>query len=177
MALESVAALSTIFAVAGGTAAVAGTGYQMYENNMANKASQKAEDARKRQLELDTAMKQRAIMRSAQLARATAVSRQQGQTGGVDDSAGFGAFGQIQGQQGEQSFYQSQNADIGRTIFDANQQLSEANAGQAIGKSFAGFGMDLIKSGPTLGSIGADLFGNKANSVNYDPTWSNTRIT
>lgn len=159
-----VAGIATLLTAIGTGTAVAGTGYQMYENNMANKASQKAEDARKRQLDLTEMMKQRKILRDAQLARATAVSRQQGQTGGVDDSAGFGAFGQIQGQAGEQSNYEYQNANIGRDIFSANADLSAANAGMAAGKALTGFGMDLIKAGPTLGQIGTDLFGRQKTS-------------
>lgn len=163
MALEA-AGLATLFSVAGGVAAVAGTSYQAYEAKQASAASKRAEAARQRQLELDSMMKQRKIMRDAQLARAVSTSRQVGQTGGVDDSSGFGAYGQIQGQAGEQSNYQFQNTAIGRDIFAANADVTEANAGQAIGKSIFGFGSDLIQAGPTLGRIGADLFGGSSNS-------------
>lgn len=147
-----------------GTAtAVAGTGYSVYSGAKAAGASRDAERLRQRQLNLDSAMKRREMLRKIQLSRSTALSRTT-VAGAQKSSALGGALGSIQQRGGEDLNYNQQSTDIGNDLFAANRDIttfqSQAQAGQGIGN----LGFNLIQSAPTLSRIGTDLFGGESTS-------------
>mgnify|MGYP003393539088 CR=1 FL=1 len=157
--------IALAFQAIGTTTAVAGTGAAVYGATVQSAASQKAEEARKRQMELDNLRKQREVARNTQLNRAKATSNAVAQ--GAGDSTGVeGGYGQIQQTGGEDLNYLTQSLDIGRDLFNANAQSAYGQGISAVGNGVNNLGLSLIKASPTIGVVGADLFGDKSNNVN-----------
>ncbi len=159
MGLEIGAAL--LFA--GTVAAVGGTGYNAYAGAKAAKASRRAESLRQRQMNLDSAMKRREILRKVQLSRSQALSRTT-QSGASSSSALGGAFGEIAQRGGEDVNYNEFSTDVGNDLFRANRDFTTWRSNAETGQGIANLGMNLIQSTPTLTSIGTEAFGKKPGS-------------
>ena len=88
-------------------------------------AQQRAEEARKRQMELDAARRSKEVVRQQQRARSAAVTNATAQ--GAQFGSGLpGGYGQIGGQTGFNLLGIGQNLQIGRDIFAANADVSAA---------------------------------------------------
>jgi len=163
MFLETLAAISAVTAIQAGTA-VAGAGVAAYGVSQQSKyqkqssqASQVAEDARRRAARLDALRKQREIIRNAQVARATGLSRVAAQ-GAQFGSALSGVEGQVAGEAGVMSTAVRGNLGIAETIFDANAVQARAQGQAATGQATYAFGKELIQNAPMIAKIGSSLF-------------------
>lgn len=142
-----------------GTAtAVAGTGYSVYSGQQAASQSREAEALRQRQLNIDSARRQRELARKLQLSRAVALSNSV--SGGSQYGSGLqGGYGEIQQRSSEDSNYNTQSTDIGNRLFDVNARMATYQANAQAGSSVAGLGTSLMQNAGTISRIGTDLFG------------------
>lgn len=149
-------AISTIAALIGGLAlSAAGTAVQYSAAKDASEASQRAEDARQRQLELESSRRRREIIRQSIIARSQAVSTATNQGAG-DSSVLGGALGGITSNAAYGVAGVNQAESIGRDIFSANRQLASAQSFGAIGNGLSSLGGSLTKN---LGPIGRLTYG------------------
>lgn len=150
---------------AGTAASIGGTAYSAYSGQKAATASKKAEKLRQRQMNLDSAMKRREILRKTQLARAQAVSRTT--AAGVSDPGGSalgGATASITQRGQEDLGYNQFSTDIGNDLFSANRQYTQWSSNAQTGSGIAQMGMNLIQAAPTLQRIGTEIAGQRSNS-------------
>ena len=157
--------IALVAQVIGAAATVGGTAYGAVQTSQASAASKKAEQLRKRQMELELSQKRRAAIRQFQQQRANAAANIQGATGSLEGSAFGGAVGGYTSTLGTQLGEYSQAGAIGSGIFDANAAYSEASAGASFGSAVSSFGKDLFQSGPAIGRIGATLFNGGNNNA------------
>lgn len=144
-------------AIAGLGVTAYGTVAQQSAQKDASKASQEAEALRRRQMELENLRKQREIIRSTARARAQALGAAVNRGVGLESSVVSGALGQISGETGNAILAQSQNTAIGRSLFDANAQLSEARGAQQTAAGIQDFGKTLFGSAQTIGNIAGSV--------------------
>jgi hypothetical protein len=150
------AAVSTILAgiglgisAAGTVAGVAAANEQNKAQKEALAADQRAEDARRRAMDLDASRKRREIIRQAQLARATALTNATAQ--GAEAGSGLqGGFGAISGQSGVNTLGVTQNQELGGRIFDANAQKNAAHRNAASAGSMESLAMGISSLGGAL---------------------------
>ena len=154
-------------------------------NKEAVAAQQRAEDARKAQMELDAQRRSREIVRQQQRARSLALTSTTGQ-GAQFGSALGGSYGQIAGQTGVNLTGVGQNLLIGRDIFAANADLNRAKMSMADAQAYSAFGSGLSSFGGALvRNMGpmSNLFNNffprgggfgGASAMNNDP-WQGMR--
>lgn len=168
------AGFSTIIAGIGVAASIAGT-VVAYQGAQKQAKAQKqalshqmrAEELRKRQMELDSTRKQRQIIRESQQARAKALAVATAQ--GSADSTGIqGAYGQISGQSGVNALGVQQNTEIGAGIFEQNRLTTMANirgaAGastMAMGQGLSSLGGSLVNNAGAIGRIGSFMTGGR----------------
>ena len=140
-------------------------GAQQKASVQASQASQRAEEARKQQMELDATRARRQSLRSTIVARSLATARGQGR-GAQGDSAIQGAQFQIgnYGAQDQRSI--EQNLGIGRNIFQANYDVLQANIAGANAGTQANLAGSMIQQaqfgidwGKSLFSLGANIAG------------------
>lgn len=151
MGVEVLAAVGVMEAlqIAGVAAGVGGGVMQMQGQKQQAAGSKKAEGLRKEMMELNSARKQREIIRKAQLARATSLSRATAQGVQSGDSAVQGSYGQIEQDATNNLNFERSALGIGRGIFDANAQSAEAGSMIAFGQGISTIGSALIRqSGP-----------------------------
>lgn len=132
-------------------------------------ASKEAEGLRKQAMELESARKQREIVRQAQLQASTALNRTTAQTGSSaqGSSALPGAYGQIQQDAGRSLTYENAQLNIGRGIFDANAAYAGAGSLTAAGSAASTIGSALIKTSGPMQDMMESLFGgNRSSKVN-----------
>lgn len=151
-------ATTTIIAVAGiATAAAAGV-QQSRAQRQASDASQRGEDIRAQQLELENTRRQRALLRQAQAASAQSLATATARGVAQSDIAP-GAIGQIESQLGQNLLAQSENTALSRGIFDANRDIAEAKADAAEAGAIGDFGKTLFANSDKLGAIGSNIAG------------------
>jgi len=121
----------------------------------------KAEELRRRQMELEAQRKKRDIVRTALASRSRALSTSIAQGAGVGGSGLQGAYGDIAGQTGANLVATNQNLDIGRGIFDANlatsyaySRAASAQSTVALGQGLSSLGGALIRNQEAIGRIG-----------------------
>jgi hypothetical protein len=161
------AAVTTVIAAIGVAASIAGTvvGFQAANQQAAAQkraaqAQAKAEEERKKAMNLDAFRKQKAMIREAQLAQATALSTAGAQ--GAESGSGLqGAYGGIWGQTQSNMQGVEQNREIGNRMFDYNIQAYQANAQAAaaggraaLGAGITTLGGMLTQNAGTIGRIG-----------------------
>lgn len=113
-------------------------------------AQMELERQRKRQMELEAQRRNLEIIRNQQRARSVALSSSTNQ--GASGGSGLqGGYGQISGQAGTQLLATSQNLEIGRNMFNINQDISTARM------AYADAGTDLANWN-AIGSFGSTLF-------------------
>lgn len=162
-------ALGTL-AIIGLAASVAGTGLQIYGQAQAAKAQReqvqafrRAEELRKKQMNLDAARRRREIIRQGIIARGLAINNAANQ-GATASSGLLGGLFQIGGQARRAITQTNQNQIIGGGIFDANiqggnAQIREANAGTiaAFGSGLSSLGGTAINNLGTFNRVGTYL--------------------
>lgn len=149
------AAVSTIIAGIGLGIAAVGAAQQYSAGQDAAKASEKAEDLRRKQMNLDAARRRRQVIRDMVVARATsrASAASQGVQGG--DSAVIGGQQQAVSTAAMNTLAINQSQSIGTGIFSANAEYANAQGREALGQSISGFGMNVAKNSATISRVGA----------------------
>lgn len=162
-------ALSTL-AIIGLGASLAGTGLQVY-GQMRQAAAQrdqvaafrKAENLRKKQMNLDSARRRREIIRQSIIARGMAVNNAANQ-GAVGGTGLTGGMFEIGGGARRAISQTNQNQGIGAGIFDANleggnAQMREADAGSiaAFGSGLSSLGGSIVNNIGTFNRVGTYL--------------------
>jgi len=108
-------------------------------------ATEKAEDARKQQMNLDVQRKRREALRQAMLARSVALSNATNQ--GAQFGSGLaGGLAQITSAGNRNVNALNQDKQLGNTIFDANKEYAQ-------GGMLAGFGSSLSNASNALGRM------------------------
>ena len=146
--------ITTNAAAIGTVTAVEGTAASAYGAHAQSVASQKAETARKNQMEFESIRRQRDIMRKNLISRSAALTNATAQ-GATEGSALPGAYSQINAQTGAEQAATNQNTEIGRDIFAANADMASAQSISAIGRSVTGFGTTLINNAEGIERLGA----------------------
>ncbi len=151
---------SLVLGAAGTATSVYSGVQQQHYQEQAIEAQKKAEAQRQAAMELDARRRQLEVLRNQQRARALALATTTNQ-GAAQGSGLGGAYGQISGQGTSNMLGISQNLEIGRNIFAANADLSNAREGMAgaqtigyIGAGMSSLGKDLFQATPSLGRIG-----------------------
>lgn len=119
-------------------------------------AEQRAEKLRKRQMELEARRRMLEITRNQQRARAMALTAATAQN--ASGGSGLqGGYGQISGDSGTQFVNTNQNLLIGRGLFAANSQISDARMQYASYGTQAAVGRGLSQLGSSLFSVTPQL--------------------
>ena len=158
-------ALGTAIAIAGLALGAYGT-YQQYQSSQKQAGFQaqaiseqrRAEEQRRRSMELDATRRRRELIRRAIAARSSSVNIAANQGAAQPGSSAIpGAFGGIQGRTGVDILGVTQNREIGRSIFDANAGSSYAYQQAAIAGGDAAFGSGLRSLGGAFVTAQAPL--------------------
>ncbi len=142
--------------IVGAVSAVAGTGVsiigaqrQAEYQSQALAAQQKAESARNQAMELDARRKSLEVIRNQQRARALALAN--ATSSGTQFGSGLsGGFGQISGQSNTNALGINQSLGLGRQMFAANSDLTQARIGEAGAASFSAIGGSIAGLGKTF---------------------------
>lgn len=128
---------------------------------------QKAEALRMQQMELEARRRSKEIVRNQQKARSMALAAATVQNAG-QGSGLQGGYGGISGQANTQLLGTSQNLEIGRGLFAANQGVSAARmsyaaagADAAVGRGFSSLGASIMQATPML----TNMYGNVASKI------------
>lgn len=167
MAAVTLAAVGVGLSAYGAYSSYQGSQSQSAASQAQIAAEQRAEALRKRQMELEARRRTLEIVRNQQRTRAqalaTATSQNASQGSGLQ-----GAFGQISGQGNTQLVSTDQNLQIGRGLFDINQEISgyrsqyaEAGSQMAFGRGLMSLGSSLYSAAPQAGAL-AKGFGTPA---------------
>lgn len=110
-----------------------------------------AEQARKKQMDLDSARKRRETIRQANIQRsqALATAAAQGATG-EGGSALAGIEGTISGEMGRNILAINQNQEIGQEVFDANAITAQGQSQAAKGATMANTGSGITSLGGAI---------------------------
>lgn len=135
-----------------------GIGVQMYGQKKQTEALNKAEDARKQQLALDSIRKRREIIRNILISRSNAEFSAAGQ-GASFGSALPGAYGGISGQGGGQTLAVNQNEQLGGQIFSANKDYYNASGITGLGQGLQSLGGMFMTNAGTISKIGQTIGG------------------
>ncbi len=158
------AVFSSLAAIAGAIGAAAGIAGTVVNYMGAQKAAagqERAEKLRETQTKLEEARQRRAVVRQAQVARATAGSNATSQ--GAQDGSGLaGGIGQIQGQAGSTTAAISENAGISSGMFQANRTISQGQTMSSIGQGISSLGGALVNSQEPIGRLGAYFSGSRS---------------
>ena len=130
--------VGTIGAVGG----LVGTGVQMYGQNEAAKASERAEKRRKEQLAVDSARARRKEIQKAIVSRAQ-VANAAAQTGTSVSSGAGGGYAQIASQAGSARQYIGQSEKVSEGLFSANAAIARGQSIASMGAGIASFSADI----------------------------------
>lgn len=112
-------------------------------------ASERQDNLRRRQMELEANRQRREQIRKATVARAQATASATNQ--GAGDSSGIqGGLAQITSQANRNIQGINQDEEIGRGIFKTNAQIASAQMIQNIGGGISSLGGAVAKAGPTF---------------------------
>jgi hypothetical protein len=114
------------------------------------KSAQKAEQIRKRQMNLEAVRQKREIVRQGIRARAEALSTATAQ-GGAESSGLQGGYGQIAGQQNRALLANEQDRKLGNKMFSANADYAKWGGIGAAGSGLSSLGSQM--SGKTVGGF------------------------
>jgi len=122
-------------------------------------AEKEAEEARRRQMELDARRKSMEVIRNQQRARSLALAAASNQ-GALLGSGLQGGYAQIAGQTGVNIAGIQQNLALGRDIFSANEDLSNAKMAYArygsdlaTARGWSSIGGTLVSNAGTIGNL------------------------
>lgn len=130
-----------------------GTVAQVIGQQKQTAALKKAEDSRQQQLTLDTARRTRETVRQGikQRAEATFAAASQGAQAG---SGLQGGYGQISGDVGRTNLANSQNQELGNSIFAANKDYYNASGITNFGVGLSSLGGTLMSNAGTFARVG-----------------------
>jgi hypothetical protein len=117
----------------------------MYGQFASMEAAQKAEDTRKKMMNLNAARERREVIRKATAARAEALAT------GVSQGAQFGSglqggFGQIAGEANTGLLASKQNQILGNQMFDYNKQQAQGNMLTSLGSGMQSLGNSFVSN-------------------------------
>lgn len=138
-----------------------GLGVQMNAVDDAATAQNKAEAARKKQMELDALRRRRETIREAIAARSLALSNATAQ-GAAEGSGLLGGYAQIAGQAGRNILATDQNVQLGGQIYDANSQFASAQSKASAAGGVVDIGKTILTNNKKIAQIGDTLFGGAA---------------
>lgn len=142
-----------IAGIAGALSAV-GTLVGVAGSIMQYSASQKAERARKRQMELEAQRQRREQIRQAQVLRSKAIASATNQGAG-DTSALSGGIAQVTTQAGRNIQTVNQDQELSTKVFDANAQYARGGLFQTLGAGLSSLGGAFSSNAGTLTRLGA----------------------
>jgi len=148
-------ATTLIIAGLGVALSAAGTAATVIGQNQTAQASQRSEDLRAQQLQLDTTRQTRQLLRQRQVAAAqtTATATSQGANG--SDSSIAGAVGESTSSAAGSLNALNQNADLGRQTFAANADASRGQGIAGFGSALSGWGSSLVNNAATISKVGS----------------------
>lgn len=138
--------------------AAVGTATSVYGAVKSAQASEDAEEARKKQMNLDAARRRRQAIREAQIARATAISNANAQ-GASEGSAVQGGLAAISGNAAESIVNTNQNVQLGNQIYDANGRRAAAEGVSAIGGGLQQAGSMIMQNASKIRKLPSGLKG------------------
>lgn len=163
------AIIATTAAVVGAGTAIKGSIDSSNAQKKASRASAQQEAVRKDQLALDSARQRRQVARTAAVSRANALAAGVA-SGGQESSRVEGVQASLASQEGEQTSVISQAEDLGFSIFNLNQQISEARGDAATAGAIQNAGLLTLQNAQTIGNVGSTVYNNL-------PTFSSTGST
>jgi hypothetical protein len=122
-----------------------GTGTAVYGAVQASEASQDAEEARKKQMNLDATRRRRQAIRESIIARGMATNTAAAQ-GASEGSGVQGAIAQISGNAAESISNTNQNVQLGNAIYDANGRRAGAESITGIGQGLQSWGSMIMNN-------------------------------
>jgi hypothetical protein len=137
---------------------VASAGGQAYFSHEASQASNRAEQLRKQQMQLEADRKRRETIRQAIVAQSLATARQTAQGVSQGSSVIGGAFGQIAGVEGRDINFTTQSEQIGSGIFAANADQTSASSYASLFQQTGNLSTALFTNAEKIGRIGTNLF-------------------
>lgn len=148
-------ATSTIIAGIGLAVAAAGAATTAIGTQQQAKATEKAEDLRQQQMNLDAQRKRRNIIREMIIQQAVGRSNAavQGVSGG--DSAVIGGQQQAVTTAGQNTLAVNQGQAIGSGIFQANKDLAAGQVTSAWGNAAQNVGGQIVQNSTTISRVGA----------------------
>lgn len=167
------AAITSIVAVAGLALGAFGA-YQSYQGAQGQNAAQqqmiagqqRAEGERRKMMELEHRRRTLESIRMGQRARALALTNATSQNAQLGSGL-QGGYGQIAGQTGTNLLALNQAVESGRSIFDINAQISQANLAYAqagtsvnLGQGLSSLGGSMITSLPAVSALSQTYFPN-----------------
>lgn len=156
--MAAVSSIMTAIGVGGLVTGAVGTGVQMVGQRKASKASERAENLREQQMQLDYQRRQRETIRRQMVANAMAVARGTSQGVNLESSAIPGAIAEQAGTAGRDMLYNTQSADIGVGLFNANADIAAGQSLAATGQGIGKLGSSLVSNSQMIGQIGNSLF-------------------
>jgi len=158
--------MAAVTAIIATTAAVVGTGLSVKgaidssnSQKKASRASAAQEQLRKEQLQLDSARQRRQVARTAAVSRANALAAGVA-TGAQDSSRAEGVQSSLTSQEGEQTSVISQAENLGFSIFNLNQQITEARSDAATSGAIQNAGLLAVQNAQTIGNVGSTIYNN-----------------
>ena len=146
-------AIGTALAAISTAATVVGTVGSTVMGLQQAQAQQDAEDARKKQMNLDAMRTRRQAMREALRDRAIAQSRATAQ--GASEGSGIaGGQAEIMGNFGNTFMQTNQNQQIGNQIFSANARAAQAGTMASAFSGLSSLAGSLMKAAPTINRVG-----------------------
>lgn len=142
--------LTSLIALGGIGAQVAGASQQADAAKKAAEESRKAEAIKQRQMELESQRRKRELIRQSLIARSQAVSQATGQ-GAQFGSSLPGALGAISSQADYNVQGANQSEALGHQLFQTNARIADAQGEMATGAGLSSLGGSLVKN---LGAIG-----------------------
>jgi hypothetical protein len=156
------AAFTSIAIAVGLAVSAAGVGLQAYSQNQMAEAQEDAENARKKQMNLDAIRRRREAVREALAARSTALSN--ATASGAGDSSGLqGGYGQIGGQLGRNIGAVNTSEQLGTDIFQANAAYADASSMAYLGQGAERLGGAIASNAVGLSKIGSTLMAGGGN--------------
>lgn len=147
------AAVSSIIAGVGLALSATGVATSYAGSKQAAEGQEKAERARKKQMQLDVMRRRREAIRESIVARSTALTNATAQ--GAGEGSGLqGGYGQISQVMGQSLVAGQQNLALGNEIFDANTQTAQGQTVAAFGAGAANIGGVLMDNNVKLSKLG-----------------------
>jgi hypothetical protein len=140
----------------------AGTYSQMQGSRQQVEAQKRAERLRQSAMEMDARRRMTEALRNQQKARAMALTTTTAQ-GAAEGSGLGGAYGQIGGQTGNVLAGTLGGLALGRGMFEANQDIFEAQSLSATGAGMSSLGTSLMGSMPAASQLGRNYFPSQSN--------------